>query len=94
MLCAALEATKPGPDLNAAGPVTTDDQMLAALNLDGDGLQKVKVAATVRDLAAVKEAYLDFRRRSSAVKWRGMPADQPAPALRRISTALRANAFR
>ncbi len=47
------------------GPVTTEAEALALLNLDYPGMESVKIAAASGDMAEVKKAYLDFRRTKS-----------------------------
>ncbi len=62
-------------------PITTsDDDLLAALNLDAPGMEKVKAAAQAKpiDWHAVQDAYLDFRRTGSTARWTIMPTDRPA----------------
>lgn len=64
----------PPPVLPASpGPVTTDAQMIAELNLDLPGLEKVKAAVQTGQLPAIKAAYLDYRRHISTAKWTRMP---------------------
>ncbi len=62
--------------------IISDDALLAALNLDAPGMEKVKAAAqtsgTHVDWPAVESAYLDFRRTASTARWGIMPADKPA----------------
>ena len=63
---------------------TTDDELLAALNLDAPGMEKVKAAAVpdaktkAIDWNAVQSAYLDYRRNACPAKWGLMPSDRPA----------------
>ncbi|MCE0499388.1 MAG: heparinase II/III family protein, partial [Methylacidiphilales bacterium] len=60
------------------GPVTTDDEIIADLNLDAPGLEKVKAAIQTGDIPAAQAAYLDYRRTASPAKWKITPADEPA----------------
>lgn len=64
------------------GPVTSDETLLAALNLDTSGMEKVKAAAqsgkNKADWQAVRDAYLEYRRTGSPAKWDVMPKDRPA----------------
>lgn len=50
-------------------PVMTDAELLASLDLDTPGLEKVKAAAATGDMNAVKAAYLDYRRTACPVRW-------------------------
>jgi len=64
-------------------PITvTDDELLAALNLDAPGMEKVKAAVQAGgktiDWNAVQSAYLDYRRTTCPVRWSFTPADKPA----------------
>jgi hypothetical protein len=62
-------------------PITfTDQDILAALDLDAPGMEKVKAAAsaTPLDWDAVKSAYLNYRRTASTARWGIMPSDRPA----------------
>ena len=64
-------------------PVTvTDDELLATLNLDAPGMEKVKAAAQPVDgkvdWSAVQSAYLDYRRNACPARWGIMPGDRPA----------------
>ena len=60
------------------GPVTSDADALGLLNLDAPGLEKVKTAAHSGDLAAVKAAYLDYRRNACPTRFTVTPKDRPA----------------
>jgi hypothetical protein len=81
-------APNPGQTLPATpGPVTTDDQALAELNLDAPGMDKVKAAAQSGDMAAVKAAYLDYRRTACPAKFTVMPSDEPPTATEQTDTA-------
>ena len=62
------------------GPVASDAQAVAALNLDAPGMEKVKAAAQRGDLPAIQSAYLDYRRTACPAKWKVMPSDEPATA--------------
>ena len=64
-------------------PVTiSDSDLLATLNLDTPGMEKVKAAAQPADgkinWDAVKSAYLDYRRTGSPARWGVMPSNRPA----------------
>jgi hypothetical protein len=67
----------PGVTLNP-GPVISDEQMIAALNLDYPGLEKVKAAVQAGDLPAAKLAYLDYRRTAPQPKWQLPEWQKPA----------------
>jgi hypothetical protein len=60
-----------------SGPLTTEEEVLDALNLDTPGLEKVKAAAAAGDMAAVKAAYLDYRRTTSPARWWLLSRDVP-----------------
>jgi hypothetical protein len=64
-----------------AGPSTTDAQILADLNLDFPGMQKVKAAAQSHDPVLVKQDYLEYRRTGSTAKWEVMPEAMPRTAV-------------
>jgi len=72
---AAATGSGPPPPVppGKPGPVTTDAEMIAELNLDLPGMEKVKAAAQGGDLAAIKAAYLDYRQHISTAKWTRMP---------------------
>jgi len=55
------------------GPLTSDAEMIAELNLDARGMDKVKAAVQGGNLAAIEAAYLDYRRHISTAKWTNMP---------------------
>jgi hypothetical protein len=76
----AAPTTIPTPAKFAQGPVATDEQALAELNLDAPGMQKVKAAAQGSDMTAIQAAYLDYRRTACPAKWKVMPSDEPATA--------------
>jgi hypothetical protein len=59
------------------GPVTTDAELIAAINLDSPGLEKMKAAVRAGDFPAAKVAYLVYRRTFSPVKWKTMASDEP-----------------
>jgi heparan-sulfate lyase len=59
------------------GPVTTDAQIIAELNLDFPGMEKVKAAVQAGNLPDIEAAYLDFRQHESKVRWKTMPSDKP-----------------
>jgi hypothetical protein len=68
-------------DSGETAPITvSDDELLAALNLDTPGMEKVKAAAQAKpiDWPALKSAYLDYRRTGSPARWDVMPTDKPA----------------
>jgi len=65
-----------------ASPVTvSDEELLAALNLDAPGMEKVKAAAQADpknvDWKAVQSAYLDYRRNACPARWSFKPSDKP-----------------
>ncbi|MCE0496589.1 MAG: heparinase II/III family protein [Methylacidiphilales bacterium] len=51
----------------------TDEDLLASLDLDTPGMEKVKAAAATGDMTAVKAAYLDYRRTACPVRWHYQP---------------------
>ena len=68
-------------DVPATGPVTSDAELLTALDLATPGLDKVKAAAEAAggpDWEALQKAYLDYRRTHSPARWHIMPSDKPA----------------
>lgn len=62
----------------AAGPATSETEALSLLNLDFPGMESVKSAAAHGDMAAAKQAYLDFRRNQSTAR---LPRDIPLPTV-------------
>jgi hypothetical protein len=75
-------ATSASAGSGETSPITTSDRdLLAALNLDAPGMEKVKAAAQaggkLMDWNAVQSAYLDYRRTASPARWGVMPADKP-----------------
>jgi hypothetical protein len=60
------------------GPITTDAEMIASLNLDFPGMEKVKAAVQTGRLPAIQEAYLEFRRKTSTARWKISPSERPA----------------
>jgi hypothetical protein len=60
------------------GPLTTDAQIIAELNLDLPGMEKLKAAVQGGQIAEIEAAYLDYRRHESKVRWKTMPSDKPA----------------
>jgi len=62
------------------GPSTSDAEMVADLNLDLPGMEKVKAAVESKDLEAAKRAYLEYRRTASQAKWLVMPSTMPLQA--------------
>ncbi|MDD5350077.1 MAG: heparinase II/III family protein, partial [Chthoniobacteraceae bacterium] len=79
-------APAPAPVISVKGPVTADETLLAALDLDAPGMAKVKAAAQAKGpqaLQAVQSAYLDYRRTASPARWRVMPENKPAQAQRK-----------
>jgi hypothetical protein len=70
-------ATRPAESSHLAGPVTTDQEALNALNLDAPGMAEVKAAAPSGNLSAVAKAYLGYRRTACRAQWFVMPADKP-----------------
>ena len=75
-------AATPSPVATSSkAPATSDADLLAALNLDAPGMEKMKSAAHASagvDWAALQKAYLDYRRTASPARWRIMPSDKPA----------------
>ena len=71
----------PAPVILVKGPVTADKDLLAALDLEAPGMEKVKAAAETKGdevpLNAVQSAYLDYRRTASPARWRVMPENKP-----------------
>ncbi len=61
-------------------PPTSDHDLIAALNLNIPGVEKVKAAVKSGNLSAIQQAYLDYRRHDSTVKWKIMPSNEPAQA--------------
>jgi hypothetical protein len=76
-----LRAEGPAGPGATPGPVTTDAEIIADLNLDFPGLEKVKAAVAANDLPAAEQAYLDYRRNGSPARWKVMPADEPPAAV-------------
>ncbi len=66
------------PEASHEGPVTTDAEALAALDLDAPGMEKVKAAVQSGNLNAVKQAYLNYRRQDCPARWTITPQDRPA----------------
>jgi hypothetical protein len=62
----------------ATSSVISDAEIIAALNLDFPGLEKVKAAVAANDFPAAEQAYLDYRRTASPARWKEMPSDEPA----------------
>jgi len=63
------------------GPLASDKDFFAALNLDFPGLEATRAAVTKGDLDAAKAAWLDFRRTRSQPRWRlEYRPDRPADA--------------
>jgi len=73
-------ATGPTPPMLPAkpGPVVTDAEIMAELNLDLPGMEKVKAAIQRGQLPEIQQAYLDFRRHASQAQWKIMPSAKPA----------------
>ncbi len=77
-------APEPTPAAAVPEPAVSDSDLLALLNLDLPGLEKVKAAATASgdggqiDWKALESAYLDYRRTASPARWNVMPQDKPA----------------
>ena len=82
-LTAKVSAAGPQPQTRPAkpGPVTTDTEIIAELNLETAGMGSVKAAIQTRNLGQIQQAYLDYRRHSSPARWKIMPSDQPAQAV-------------
>jgi len=76
----AAPSNQPPEIIPATGPITSDTDLLATLNLDAPGMEKVKAAATTDkiDWSALQAAYLDYRRTASPAIWKVMPKDKPA----------------
>jgi hypothetical protein len=79
----ADSSASPAAAAEDASPVTfSDEQLLAALNLDAPGMEKVKAAAQADpknvDWKAVQSAYLDYRRNGCPARWSFGPGDKPA----------------
>jgi hypothetical protein len=77
---------QPTTTAKAAGPMTSDDEALAALDIAVPGLAAVKSAADSRDLAAVKNAYLDYRRTTCPAKFTVLPSGKPTAATEKSDT--------
>ncbi len=76
-------STSSGEAQNAVkkdGPVATNEEALAALNLDAPGMEDVKAAAKTGSLEAVQKAYLEYRRTKCPAKWHVSPDKKPAVA--------------
>jgi len=77
----ALSSVPADASVPATGPVTSDADLLAALDLDAPGFGKVKAAAQSKDGGpdwdALQAAYLDYRRAGSPARWVVMPSDRP-----------------
>ncbi len=74
-------SNQPPPNIPATGPITSDTDLLAALNLDSPGMQDVKTATQASggvDWNAVQKAYLNYRRNASPARWKFMPTEKPA----------------
>ena len=63
------------------GPLMTDAQFFAALNLDYPGMEATRAAVAKGDLEAAKTAYLEFRQTRSKARWHVDPAAKPAAAV-------------
>ena len=78
-------ATSSAPSANTpidTASVPTDAELLAALDLNAPGMEKVKAAAQPAANGQiawneVQSAYLDYRRNASTARWRVMPDDKP-----------------
>ena len=72
----------PASPAETAPIIVTDEELLATLNLDAPGMEKVKAAAQPSggqiDWKAVQSAYLDYRRNACPARWGIMPSDKPA----------------
>ena len=64
-----------------AGPLTTDEQAIAALDVDAKGLEKTKAALQSHDIDAAKQAYLEYRRTACPVRFTIAPQDKPKVAV-------------
>src|SRR3984957_21232408 len=73
---------RPGEAQNSsAGPVTSDQQAIASLDLSAPGMDKVAAAVQSGNLQAIQSAYLDYRRTATAAQWTVKPSDQPVRAV-------------
>jgi hypothetical protein len=72
----ATASTMP-PASGATGPTTTDADLLSDLNTSFPHMGSVRQAIEAKDLDKVEEAYLDYRRHGSTVKWQVLPSDKP-----------------
>jgi Heparinase II/III N-terminus/Heparinase II/III-like protein len=70
----SVQAHKPGP-------VTTDDELIAAFDLTAPGMGGVKAAVGAHDLTAIKTEYLKYRRTACPAVYTVMPSDQPKEAV-------------
>jgi hypothetical protein len=76
-----------GPSLRAnqtpqsAGPVTTDAEIVAELDLKAPGMETVSAAVQSENLSFIQRAYLEYRRSASPARWGIMPSDQQASAV-------------
>jgi hypothetical protein len=66
---------------HASGPIASDAEALAELNVDAPGMEDVKKAVASGDLAAVQSAYLQYRRTKCPAKFFVMPSDKPTKAV-------------
>jgi hypothetical protein len=69
------------PSFAPGVPLLSDSALASTLDLDKPGLEKVKAAVAAGNFPAAQQAYLDYRRTASPVKWKIMPADAPKTAV-------------
>lgn len=80
-ICCLPQSPASGMAPLRVGPVTTDGEILSALDLDAPGMEKVRAAKQSGNIAAAQQAYLDYRRHVSQAKWIITPSDEPAKAV-------------
>jgi hypothetical protein len=68
-------------DGNVKGPLVSDKELFAALDLDRPGMESVKKAVAGGDIPAAKAAYLEYCRTGKVVKWRIDPSAKPKTAV-------------
>ena len=79
LICAV--AVPSNAQFGAGGPVSTDQEAIASLDLTAPGMEKVAAAVQSGNLQAVESAYLNYRRTASTAIWNIKPSDQPTSAL-------------
>jgi hypothetical protein len=80
-LTGSAAPARPAGGESLGQPLLSDAALAGALNLDQPGLEKVKAAAAAGDFAQARQAYLNYRRSISTVRWRVMPSDKPKTAV-------------